>query len=52
MQGADRETVQLLPLLPGTYDVEGDVFGHASIKQSIEVDDKDMKIALVARRLS
>jgi hypothetical protein len=42
---------ELPPLLPGTYDLEVQVFGHSSIKQSIEIDDQDMKIELLSRRL-
>jgi hypothetical protein len=42
---------ELPPLLPGTYDLEVQIFGHSNIKQSIEIDDKDMKLELISRKL-
>lgn len=42
---------ELPPLLPGTYDVEVQVFGHSSAKQSIEIDDKDVKLELLTYKL-
>jgi hypothetical protein len=42
---------ELPPLLPGTYDLEVQVFGHSSAKQSLEIDDKNMKLELVTRKL-
>jgi hypothetical protein len=42
---------ELPSLLPGTYDVEFQVFGHSSAKQSIEIDDKDVKLELATRKL-
>ena len=38
-------------LLPGTYDLEVQIFGHSNIKQSVEIDDKDMKLELISRKL-
>jgi hypothetical protein len=42
---------QLPPLLPGAYELEVQVFGHSNINQSIEIDDKDMKLELISRKL-
>ena len=42
---------ELPPLLPGTYDLEVQIFGHSNVKRSIEIDDKDMKLELTSRRL-
>jgi hypothetical protein len=42
---------EMPPLVPGAYNFEVEVFGHASLKQSLEIDDKDVKIELTARRL-
>jgi hypothetical protein len=42
---------ELPPLLPGTYDLEVQIFGHSNIKQSFEIDDKDMKLELISRKL-
>jgi len=42
---------ELPPLLPGTYDLEVQIFGHSNIKQSFEIDDKDMKLELSSRKL-
>jgi hypothetical protein len=42
---------ELPPLLPGTYTLEVQVFGHSSAKQSIEIDDKDIKLELATLKL-
>jgi hypothetical protein len=38
-------------LLPGTYEIEVQVFGHANTKRTIEVDDEDLKVDIAARKL-
>ena len=47
----DQGRFELPALLPGTYDLEVQIFGHSNIKQSIEIDDKDMKLELITRKL-
>lgn len=42
---------ELPPLLPGTYDFEVQIFGHSNVKRSIEIDDRDMKLEILSRKL-
>jgi hypothetical protein len=42
---------ELPPLLPGTYDLEVEIFGHSKAQQTIEIDDKDIKVEVFSRKL-
>ncbi len=42
---------ELPPLLPGTYELEVQVFGHSNTRQSVDIDDKDLNVELVTRKL-
>jgi hypothetical protein len=42
---------ELPPLLPGTYNLDVQVFGRSSAKQTIEIDDKDIKLELTTLKL-
>jgi hypothetical protein len=42
---------ELPALFPGSYDLDVEIFGHTHTRQTIDVDDKDMKLELTARRL-
>jgi hypothetical protein len=39
------------PLLPGTYDLHLEVFGHTNSSRILTVDDKDLSLELTTRRL-
>jgi len=38
-------------LLPGTYDLRFQIFGHSSVGPTVVVDDKDMNLEVTPRRL-
>jgi hypothetical protein len=42
---------ELPPLLPGTYELEFNVFGHTVVKESIEIADTDIKLDVAPRKL-
>jgi hypothetical protein len=47
----DEGHFELPPLLPGSYDLEIQIFGHSNVKRSVEVDDKDLKLEIATRKL-
>jgi len=40
-----------ISLLPGTYDIRLQIFGHSTNSPAITVEDKDLKLELTSRRL-
>ena len=47
----DKGRFESFYLLPGTYDLRPQIFGHSSLGPSITVEDKDIDLEVTSRRL-
>jgi hypothetical protein len=47
----DKGKFEIPPLLPGSNELDVQIFGHSNTRQTIAVEDKDMKLEIASRKL-